>query len=64
MLEVTSGEHRMGKTQVSEWFSMFKSGVTSVEDTECSVGPQTNTTDEDEDCVKKLVLKKQKNHHQ
>lgn len=62
-LEVTSGDHRMAKTQV-ERFSVSKSGVTSAEDTECSACPETSTTDEDDDCVRKLVLKQQKGHHQ
>jgi hypothetical protein len=34
MLKVTFGDLTVGRTQVFEWFSKFKSGATSVEDAE------------------------------
>lgn len=34
MLEVSFAEQALESTKVSDWFSKFKSGVTSVEDAE------------------------------
>jgi hypothetical protein len=45
----------MGRTQVSERFSKLKSGVTSVEDPECSGCLSKSKTDENVDRVKELV---------
>jgi hypothetical protein len=44
MLKACFGEQTMGRTQVFEWFSNFKSGVTSAEDAKCSGRPSTSKT--------------------
>jgi hypothetical protein len=39
MLKLGFGEQTLGRKKAFEWFSMFKSGVTYVEDAECSECP-------------------------
>jgi hypothetical protein len=57
MLKVSFGEQKMG-TQVSKWFSKFKSSVTSTADAECCSGCTLMCkTDENMDRVKDLVHK-------
>jgi hypothetical protein len=56
MLHVAFGEQTMEKTRVFEWFSMFKSSVTSDVDDKCSRHPLISKTDENSDRVKELVL--------
>jgi hypothetical protein len=47
----------MGRTQVFEWRSKFKTSVTSVEDAEHSGCPSTSKRGENVDQVKEFVLK-------
>jgi hypothetical protein len=35
MLKIAFVEHKQGRTQASDWFSNFRSSVTSVEDAKC-----------------------------
>jgi hypothetical protein len=46
----------MARTQVFEWFSKFKSGVTSGEDAECLEHSSTSKTDENVALVMELFL--------
>jgi hypothetical protein len=48
-LEACFGEQTMGRTQVSEWFSKFKSGATSTEDAEHSRHPSMSKADKNVD---------------
>jgi hypothetical protein len=44
MLYVAFGDQTMGRTQVSEWFTKFKSSVISVEDAKRAGRPLTSKT--------------------
>jgi hypothetical protein len=44
LLKVRFREQKMGRTQVSEWFSKFKNAVTSAEDAKRSGCALTNKT--------------------
>jgi hypothetical protein len=55
MLEVCFGEQIMGRTQLFDWFSNFKSDVVSVEVAKHSGCPSMNKTDENVDQAKKLL---------
>jgi hypothetical protein len=57
MLKVCFGEETMGGKQVFEWFSKFKSSVTSVEDAKCLGCPLTSKRDENVDRENGLVHK-------
>jgi hypothetical protein len=57
MLKVCFGKQTMGRTQVLEWSSKFKSSVTSVEDDVHSVHPSMSKTDENVDQMKEHVHK-------
>jgi hypothetical protein len=46
----------MEMTQVLEWFSTFRNGVTSVEDVECLGCPLTSRTEQNVDHMRDLVL--------
>ena len=56
MMEAAFGEESMGRTQVSEWFSKFKSGTNFGEYAKC-LGHPTIKRDENVDQVMKLFLK-------
>jgi hypothetical protein len=51
----------MGRTQTFEWFSRFKPGETSVEDSERSARPSTDRTDENVENVRKIVNEGRRN---
>jgi hypothetical protein len=57
MLKIAFGEQTARRTQACEWFSKFKSGVTSVEGTKHSGCPSTSNTDENMDLMKNLYSK-------
>jgi hypothetical protein len=56
MLKTAFGDNAMGRTQTFEWFSQFKLGETSVEDSERS--GRTNETAEN---VRKIVNEDRRN---
>jgi hypothetical protein len=57
---VAFGEQTMGRTQVFEWFSKFKSDVTTVEDTKDLKCASASKTDEYVDQGKELLLEVRK----
>lgn len=57
MLKVVSGQQKMRRTYVFEWFSKLKSGVTSAESTPSMTYPSVSKRDENVDKKKKLNLK-------
>jgi hypothetical protein len=65
MLKTAFGDNAMGRTQTSEWFSRFKRGETSAEDSGRSDCPSTGPTDENVENVRKKKKKstKTEEHH-
>jgi predicted transcriptional regulator len=55
MLKTAFGDNAMGRTQAFEWFSRFKRGETSVEDSERSGRPSTCRTEKNVENVRKIV---------
>ena len=56
MLQAAYKHAAMSKTRVYEWFSRFKSGQTSLEDSPRSGRPSTSRTDENIAKIKELVM--------
>jgi vacuolar-type H+-ATPase catalytic subunit A/Vma1 len=56
MLKRAFGDNAMGRTQIFQWFSRFKRGETSVEDSECS-----GRIDENMENVHKIVNEDRRN---
>lgn len=50
------GKYKMGRTNVFDWDSKFKSGVTSVEHAEVSERPPTSKIDENVNRMQEFVL--------
>jgi hypothetical protein len=61
MLKTAFGDNAMGRTQTFEWFSRFKRGETSVEDSERLGRPSTGRTDENVENVRKIVNEDRRN---
>jgi hypothetical protein len=61
MLKTAFGGNAMGRTQTFEWFSRFKRGETSVEDSEGSGRPSTGHTDENVENVRKMFNEDRRN---
>jgi hypothetical protein len=61
MLRTAFGNDAMGRTQTFEWFSRFKRGDTSVEDSERSHRSSTGRTDENVENVRKIVNEDRRN---
>jgi hypothetical protein len=57
MLKTAFGDNAMGRTQTFEWFSQFKRGETSVEDSERSGRPSVGRTDENVEMFAKSSTK-------
>ena len=56
MLTVAFGESTMSRTQVQVWYNRFKEGREDVNDDACPGSPNTSTTDENIEAVKKMIL--------
>jgi len=56
MLKTAFGDNAMGRTQTFEWFSRFKRGETSVEDSE-----RSGRTNENVENVRKIVNEDRRN---
>jgi hypothetical protein len=61
MLKTAFGDNAMGRTQTFEWFSQFKCGETSAEDSELSDRPLTGSTDENAENVRKIFNEDRRN---
>jgi hypothetical protein len=63
VLKTAFGDNSMGRTQMSDWFSRFKRGETSVqiEDSERSGRPSTSRTDENVKNVRKVINEDRRN---
>jgi histone-lysine N-methyltransferase SETMAR len=61
ILKTAFGDIAMGRTQTFEWFSRFKRGETSIEDSLRSGRPPTGRTDENVENVRKIVSENRRN---